>query len=292
MNFLTTLSPLLAGLALAYVVYQLTTLGATLVRPDPLTEYAGVAGGSTITRLPWHERTGLVVAQKLPFSLDLVDHLRWAKRGGKYLKETLGTVVFKMLAFGGLAGLAPLMNPTIPALWLAPFLAAALPFIQIRAAANKAKRRAVRATPELAALIAAEMAANTPPETALEDALKLPGSLTGLLEEAGTRGRQTGRPLLSHGAQVGVIREVFDETRVPALRAFAVQLDLAASTGLEGAQRMQEISKTLASEYRQQLLESTETLEDKLVTAISAFYFAPMMLLILAAFFGAVSAVI
>ncbi|NUM48824.1 MAG: hypothetical protein HUU38_29310 [Anaerolineales bacterium] len=153
--------------------------------------------------------------------------------------------------------------------------------------------------PELAALVAAEMAANTSAEAALADALKLPGPLTGLLHAAQTRSSQTGRPLLSHAAgqaagmsQYGTLREVFEETQVPALRAFAVQLDLAASTGIEGAARMQEISRTLAAEYRQQVMEATEKLDDTLVMQIALFYFGPMMMLILAAFFGAVSAVI
>ena len=297
---LSTLLLLLAAGALAYAAYQGLTLVMSLLTPDPLTAYAGPAGGANRARTPWTERTGFAVAQRLPLSLDVwEDHLRWAKRGGQFLGDSLGTLMFRAVAYGGLALILPLMSPDVPALWFAPVLAVALPLTQVRDAGQKAKKRAVRGVPELAALVAAEMAANTPAEAALEDALKLPGPLSGLLHAAKARSSQTGRPLLSHTSgqaagmsQVGTLREVFEEAQVPALRAFAVQLDLAASTGVEGAARMQELSQTLADEYRQQVMEATEKLDDTLSLQVALFYFAPMLMLILMAFFGALSKVL
>lgn len=300
MQILTILLPILASGALAYGAYQGLALVMSLLTPDPLTAYAGPAGGVTHTRAPWTERAGFAVAQRLPLSLeDWETHLRWAKRGGQFLGDSLGTLVFRAAVYGGLAFLLPLMNADVPVLWFAPLLAAALPLVQVRDAGQKTKKRAVRSVPELAALVAAEMAANTPAEAALADALKLPGPLSDLLHAAQARSSQTGRPLLSHASgqaagmtQFGTLREIFEETGVPALRAFAVQLDLAASTGVEGATRMQELSQTLADEYRQQVLEATEKLDDTLSLQVALFYFAPMLILILMAFFGALTEVL
>lgn len=301
MQLLSFLFPLLAAGALAYGTYQGLALVMSLLTPDPLTAYAGPAGNASQPHAaPWTERTGFAVAQRLPLSLDTwEDHLLWAQRGGHFLGDSLGTLMFRALAYGGLTLILPLMNPDVPAFWFAPVLTAALPLLQVRDAGQKAKKRAVRAVPELAALVAAEMAANTPAEAALADALKLPGPLSGLLHSAQARSSQTGRPLLSHAAgqaagmtQFGTLREVFEETGVPALRAFAVQLDLAASTGVDGALRMQELSQTLADEYRQQVMEATEKLDDALSLQVALFYFAPMLGLILLAFFGALGKIL
>lgn len=301
MNLFSLLFAFLAAGALAYGAYHALALVMSLLTPDPLTAYAGPAGGASQPHAtPWTERTGMAVARQLPLSLEAWgDYLRWAQRDGQFLGDNLGTLVFRALAYGALALILPLLDPETPALWFVPVLAAALPLMQVRNAGLKAQKRAVRAVPELAALVAAEMAANTPAEAALADALKLPGPLSELLHAAQARSSQTGRPLLSHASgqaagmtQFGTLREVFEESRLPALRAFAVQLDLAASTGVEGALRMQELSQTLADEYRQQVMEATEKLDDTLSLQVAMFYFAPMLMLILLAFFGALGQVL
>ena len=186
---------------------------------------------------------------------------------------------------GAVGFLMPLLNPS-PLGWAVPFLALAAPFIWVRSAAEKVRTRTVRQLPELAALVAAEISAGAPAEESLERAAGLPGPLAGLLRDALAESQRVGRPLLSHGLQKGTLREVFEACGVPALRAFAVQLDTAAAKGVEVDARMVELSQTLAAEYRQRLMENIEKLETNLTTAVAAFYFIPMVLLILLPLFG------
>jgi len=58
-------------------------------------------------------------------------------------------------------------------------------------------------------------------------------------------------------------------------------LDVAASKGVDVAQRMSEISSSLAAEYRQHLLRKAEKLDTGMTVAVAIFYFIPMMALIL-----------
>ena len=95
-------------------------------------------------------------------------------------------------------------------------------------------------------------------------------------------------PLFSRGSTPGALKQVFDGADLPALRAFASQLDLVAERGVEGAELMSEIASSLAREYREQILEATEKLDGRLTMAVAVFYFMPMFLLIVGSFFAAV----
>ena len=158
---------------------------------------------------------------------------------------------------------------------------AGLPFIRLRSAAKTMRLRAEQSVPEMASLIAAETAAGVSPEEALMQASKLPGPLAGLVREAIAQSAYLGIPAFSHAARKGALRTAFEDSGIAALRAFGVQLDVAASRGVDVSQRMSEISSSLAAEYRQRLARKTEQLDTSMTVAVAMFYFAPMMGLIL-----------
>jgi len=264
--------------ALVFAAHRLASLIIRSLQPNPVAEYLGAISTSDI---PFAEKAGASLAKKLPFSLDTwVDHLRWAQRGGEYQGYGIGRLVFlsMILGLGGL--LIPILSHA-PATWLMPFVAASFPFVWLRSASQKVKIRAEKALPEMAALIAAEVAAGVSPEEALAQATRLPGSLAQLVQEAIQHASQKGLPLLSHETHKGALRQIFEGSGIPALRSFVVQLDVAAGKGIEVAARMSEISRTLSREYRNRLTRNTEKLETNLTVAVAMFYFVPMMALIL-----------
>ena len=99
----------------------------------------------------------------------------------------------------------------------------------------------------MAALIAAEIAAGVSEENALTVAAQIPGPLAGLIGEAILHAGKTGLPLLSHETRKGALRTILDDSGSPALRAFGVQLDVAAAKGVEVDERMNELSQSLVS---------------------------------------------
>jgi len=115
----------------------------------------------------------------------------------------------------------------------------------------------------------------------LMQASKMPGPLAGLVREASAQAAYLGIPVFSHEKRKGSLREAFEGSGIGALRAFGVQLDVAASKGVDVAQRMSEISSSLAAEYRQRLMRKAEKLDTGMTVAVALFYFVPMMALIL-----------
>ncbi len=271
---------LVAAGALAYAAYVGSQLLQRRFAGNPLLEFQALDAVSASSPA-WSEQMGNALAHRLPISADeWQGHIDWAHRGGKYQSITLGKLTFIAALTGMVGVLFYVMHPS-PVAMLAPVVTFIYPFVRIRSAADTVRRRTERQLPELASLVAAELSAGVPPEDALTRAAELPGVLSGLLLEAVRASRQTGKPLLSHGAQTGALQDVFASTRLPALRAFAVQLDLAAGAGVEAPERMAELSQTLGNEYRLRLTEQLEKLESKLTAAVSLFYFAPMIGLIL-----------
>ncbi len=271
---------IVAAASLAYAAYAASLSLQRRMAGNPLLDFQAV--DTVAASAPaWSDQVGVSIARSLPLSLDEWQaHLDWAHRGGKYRNTTLGRLFFTAVLFGAGGVLVYLINPS-PIGALAPVVAFAYPLVRLRSTAETVRRRTERQLPELASLIAAELAAGVPPEEALTRAAELPGILSGLLLDAVSASQQSGKPLLSHGAQMGALQDVFESLGMPALRAFAVQLDLAASAGVEAPERMAELSRTLGGEYRLRLLEQTEKLDGKLTTAVSLFYFGPMMALIL-----------
>lgn len=230
------------------------------------------------------EAIGEAVARHLPFSLEAwEDHIRWAQRGGKYQDYTLGRLVFTALTYGAAGLLIPLTNPA-PVAFLVPIGAAVYPFIAVRSKANTVRKRVLRLLPETAALISAELAAGNSPEKAVERASQMPGVLAGLLREALDEARSSSRPLFSRKPIVGALVETFRKANVPALTAFASQLDMVAGKGVNGAELMAQIAETLVGEYRARLASEVEKLDGRLTLLVMLFFFAPFVILLLATF--------
>ena len=282
---MTTVFSILAASAMGYLVYILSDLFLIRLTNNPLTDFLGQGANQS----GFADQTGARLLGKLPFSMTAWEnHLHWSQRGGLYPGDTLGRQAFMALCFA-VVGLFVPLTFSAPAAWLVPLIAGVMPFLRLRSQAEKVRRRTTRQVPELAALVAAELSAETPMEDALERAAELPGPLARILMEAIAESQTSNRPLLTPPGQggVGTLKLVFAQTRLPALRAFSVQLDLVARTGIEGAARMQEISVTLASEYRQRLREETAKLETRLSSLVGIFYFIPLFAILTIATFGA-----
>jgi len=248
--------------------------------------YAERAGGKKTRQ----EAVGEAVAGRLLSLSAWEDHLRWAQRGGQYLGQTLGGVVFQGLLYGGLAALLLLVNPA-PVTLLVPVGAFAYPLVRLRSKANTVRKRVLRTLPETAALIAAELAAGTAPDVAVARAAAIPGSLSALLKEAVEQSRQTGRPLFSRKPIGGTLVEVMGRSGIPALHVFASQLDLVASKGVAGAVLMSEIARALGQEYRARLQSEVEKLDSRLVLVVALFFFVPFVALLLFASINPILAV-
>jgi len=267
--------------ASAYAAQQLVKLIIKVLQPNPVADYLGTGKKQRSAGRPsFSDRAGAAIAGQLPVSLKTWEgHLRWAQRGGEYEGRTVEQIIFLSALFGALGFLFPLLIPA-PVAWGVPLILLVLPFSRLRSAAKKMRLRAEQSVPEMAALISAEAAAGVSPEEALMQASKMPGPLAGLVREASAQAAYLGMPVFSH-EQKGALREAFEGSGIAALRAFGVQLDVAASKGVDVAQRMSEISSSLAAEYRQRLLRKAEKLDTGMTVAVALFYFVPMMALIL-----------
>ena len=273
---------LVVVLAAGYAAFAFAKVIMVALQPNPVAEYLGTGKKQRRQGQPSvGDRMGAVIAQRLAFSLGVwKTNLSWSQRGGEYEGRTIEQIIFQSALFGGLGVIYPLLV-SAPAAWLVPAILTALPFMRLRSAAQNMRIRAEQSVPEMASLIAAETAAGVSPEEALMQASKLPGPLAGLVREAIARSAYLGIPAFGHADRKGALRTAFEESGIPALRAFGVQLDVAASRGVEVSQRMSEISSSLAAEYRQRLLRKTEKLDTSMTVAVAMFYFAPMMGLIL-----------
>ncbi|MEA2007716.1 MAG: hypothetical protein U9O54_01230 [Chloroflexota bacterium] len=232
------------------------------------------------------QRLGGVVLSKLPFLDSWQAYLTWAHLDGKLMNWSLPQVVFVSLILGVLGFVLASLSP-VPIVKLAPLIVAVYPFLRVKTIGESVKKSAERTLPETAALIAAELSAGSSVEDAIARASRLPGPLSRILDMAVDQATNEGRPLTAKGSQEGVLKEVLSGMGLPALRGFAVQLDMVARSGVAPARRMQEISNILASEYRQRVHDGISTLDKKLTLAVVLFYFAPFFLILLIGTFGA-----
>lgn len=237
------------------------------------------------------EALGESILQRLPISIEQwQDHLRWAQRGGTHREYTLGRLVFTALVYG-LAGMViPFINPA-PVSLLIPIGAALYPFIALRSKANTARKRVLRHLPETAAIISAELAAGNPPETAVQRAAQLNNIVSGVLQEALAESASSARPLFTRKPIQGTLLETLRKANLPALTAFAGQLDLVAAKGVAGADLMVQIAETLVTEYRTRLQSDVEKLDSRLTMLVMLFYFAPFVIFLLIVFLAPVLSV-
>ena len=276
--------PFLAALSLSLIVHWL--LRSVRLERGASRQLLDFQGEST-TRTRG-DAFGERVAKRLPISLDVwEEHLRWAQRGGAYPGWGVGRLVFTAMlyALGGCALF--LVNPA-PISLLAPLLAFCYPLLGVRSKANRVRKQAGRGLPEVASLIAAEMAAGVPPEQALSRSALLPGPVPVLIAEATGLSQRTGRPLFSRrdGGQKmeGALLETFSATGVTTVRAFAAQLDRVSEKGVAGAEQMSAVARSMSQEYRQRLMSETKKLDSKLVLATALFFFIPFVIVILGSF--------
>jgi Flp pilus assembly protein TadB len=168
-----------------------------------------------------------------------------------------------------------------PALVIAPAVGFLLPFVRQRSAADKVRRRVQNTLPDVSAMLAAEMAAGNPPDRALERAAELGGPLAAILQNALSEQRAAGRPLFGRGRVPGILLEVAGRYDLPALRAFVVQVDMAARTGAAGPELMSGLAHTLIVEYKDRSLREAEALDSRLAVPSVGFFFMPFLFLIL-----------
>jgi len=214
-----------------------------------------------------------------PLAPRLEAHLRWLAAAGEPASPARAGGLALILGGAGLAGF--LATGAWPMLALAA-LGAAYPFIRIRSRALKVRQRALRSLPDLAALMAAEMAAGNPPDVALERASYWGGPLGAIVQEAVAEARGRGRPLFSRGVEAGTFRAVAERYDLPALQAFAAQIDLAARKGAAGPEMMEALARTLVIEYKDRAMREAEALDNRLVVPAVLLIFFPMFIVMLA----------
>ena len=161
-------------------------------------------------------------------------------------------------------------------------IGAVYPFTRLKRQANRVQRSVYRALPELTALMAAEMAAGNPPDKALERSAEWGGPLAVLMSQVIEEGRASGRPIFGRGELPGALMQVVERYDLPALRAFASQIDLAARKGAVGPELMEGLARTLIIEYKDKSLRQAESLENRLAIPSVLFFFLPFLFVLLA----------
>jgi Flp pilus assembly protein TadB len=227
------------------------------------------------------EKLGAAVMRRFPALrnlLGLEGHRRWLLLAGHPWSSSATVGLAVLLAAGGL-GLMVVCG--VPALAIAPVVGFLLPFVRQRSAAAKVRRRVQNTLPDVSAMLAAEMAANNPPDRALERAAELGGPLAAILQSALAEQRATGRPIFGRGKVPGVLLEVAGRYDLPALRAFVVQVDMAAKTGAAGPELMSSLAHTLIVEYKDRSLREAEALDSRLAVPSVGFFFMPFLFLVL-----------
>ena len=207
----------------------------------------------------------------------MLGNLDWAQLGGHFEGWGLDTLIGRCAIFG-VAG-AVVMFVLMPDNLLFVIGAAALggyfPVLQVNGRAGDVKKQVGREVPEIAALVAAELAAGNAPDVAIERAAQMPGPLGKLLSRALADSRSSGRPLFTRKPIRGTLVELLLESGLTQLTAFGAQLDLVASKGVSGAEMMADISRAISREYFEHVMSAAESLEGNLVIPSAIFFFLP-----------------
>jgi Flp pilus assembly protein TadB len=270
---------LIAGVLAALVVYL---IASSMSFEQSTSRRLGKFAGTVPTGLT--EEIGGTVLRIMNRDMSkTLGNLDWAQLDGKYEGWGLDTLIGRCAIFG-VAGLiaAFVILPGEPLIAVAGgALAAALPFIQLNGIAGGVKKKVGREVPEIAALVAAELAAGNAPDVAVERAAQMPGPLGRLLGRALADSRSSGKPLFSRKPVRGTLVELLMASGLSQLTAFGAQLDLVASKGVSGAQMMADISRAISREYFEYVMSAAESLEGNLVVPSAIFFFLPFTLVIL-----------
>jgi len=237
--------------------------------------YMGRAEGNAF------EQVGGAALNRFPALGGLVDveaHRRWLLLVGD---APSAAAMWGLAIICGAAGLLLPVITGVPALVAAALIGSVAPFARLRSQGNAIRRRVQRSLPDLAALMAAEMAAGNPPDRALARAAEFGGPLGNLLRRAVEEARSTGRPIFSREGVPGLLVEVVNRYDLPPVRAFAAQIDQASRTGVAGPELMEGLARTLIIAYKDRSLREAEALESRLAVPTVLFFFLPFMFLIL-----------
>jgi Flp pilus assembly protein TadB len=207
----------------------------------------------------------------------MLGSLDWAQLGGHFEGWGLDTLIGRCAIFGiaGLAVMLVLQPDNLLFVVGAGLLLGYFPILQVNGRAGDVKRQIGREVPEIAALVAAELAAGNAPDVAIERASQMPGPLGKLLGRALADSRSSGRPLFTRKPVRGTLVELLLASGLSQLTAFGAQLDLVASKGVSGAEMMADISRAISREYFEHVMSAAEQLEGNLVIPSAIFFFLP-----------------
>jgi Flp pilus assembly protein TadB len=213
----------------------------------------------------------------------MLGNLDWAQLGGHFEGWGLDTLIGRCAIFGvgAAAGMFVLMPDNLLFVIGAGLLAGYFPILQVNGRAGDVKKQVGREVPEIAALVAAELAAGNAPDVAVERAAQMPGPLGRLLGRALAETRSSGKPLFTRKPIRGTLVELLLGSGLSQLTAFGAQLDLVASKGVSGAEMMADISRAISREYFEHVMSAAEQLEGNLVIPSSIFFFLPFTAAIL-----------
>jgi tight adherence protein C len=270
---------LLAAALGAGIAYFLAT---SLSLEQPTSRRLGKFAGTIPTGMT--EEVGGTVLKYFRRDLTgIIGNLDWAQLGGSFEGWTISTLVGRCAIFGaaGLVGGFVLSsgNPIFALIGAA--LLGSLTIVQVNSKAGDVKKQVSREVPEIAALVAAELAAGNAPDVAVDRASHVPGPLGKLLGRALADSRSSGRPLFSRKPVRGTLVELLMASGLSQLTAFGAQLDLVASKGVAGAELMADISRAISREYFEHVMSAAESLEGTLVIPTAIFFFLPFTIAIL-----------
>jgi Flp pilus assembly protein TadB len=221
----------------------------------------------------------------------MMGNLDWAQLGGHFTGWGLDTLIGRCAIFGVAgAALMLVLQPENPVFIIgAGLLLGYFPVLQVNGRAGDVKKQIGREVPEIAALVAAELAAGNAPDVAIERAAQMPGPLGRLLGRALAESRSSGKPLFTRKPVRGILVETLLASGLSQLTAFGAQLDLVASKGVSGAEMMADISRAISREYFEHVMSAAESLEGNLVIPSSIFFFLPFTAAILLPVMNALS---
>ncbi len=286
MNAAHTLSALAAAAAAAYLLHAAGNALLKRTVRKSVGDFGDFLGLAPDAGGGFQARMGARIARTLPFSLDFISKdLAWAQRDGKYRTENTASITFQA-ALGALAGGLYLLvyGPSLAGL-LAPFAGAALPLVRLHSAAEAARSRLRDSVAAIAIMISAEMSAGASAEQAIQRAAELPGLLGSFVSDAVELSRTSGRPLVKRGNLPGAFGEVCARSGLRELRVLATQLDLVADVGVDAADRMAEVARSVLSEQKNAINDKVQQLEDKLAVMVGLFFFAPSWFALLGVIF-------
>jgi Flp pilus assembly protein TadB len=270
---------LVAGAVAAVVVYLLTS---SMSLEQSTSRRLGKFAGTIPTGLT-EEIGGTVLRFYKRDTTKILGNLDWAQLGGHFEGWGLDTLIGRCALFGGGAALAFLIVTPDNLLFIigAGLLAGYFPILQVNSRADDVKKMIGREVPEIAALVAAELAAGNAPDVAIERASQMPGPFGKLLAGALADSRSSGKPLFTRKPVRGTLIDVLIGSGLSQLTAFGAQLDLVAAKGVSGAEMMADISRAISREYFEHVMSAAESLEGNLVIPSSIFFFLPFTLAIL-----------